>query len=105
MAFSEISDGPLRDKSVLRPVAGLTAALSKNDLERVAINAIKKHRRLRDVAEACEQPPIAIRTGEEAPGEVRLAYIEAMIDMHAQRMVVSTLLDLLGYSPRVPEDP
>lgn len=34
-------------------------------------------------------------------GAPRLAYIEAMIDMHAQQIVVSTLLDVLGYIPAV----
>ncbi|NTJ11767.1 transcriptional repressor TraM [Rhizobium lusitanum] len=93
-------------KIILRPIIGLTENLPKGDLERITIEAIKSHRRLRDVAEErweqCSMEsldPLA-----ETVGAARMAYITAMIDMHAQQTVLSTLLDLLGHIPSVAAD-
>lgn len=33
-----------------------------------------------------------------------LAYVRAMIDVHAQQTVLSTLLDVLGHVPETPAD-
>ena len=93
-------------KNILRPIIGLTENLPKGDLERITIEAIKSHRRLRDVAEECrEQCSMApLDPLAETVGAARMAYIAAMIDMHAQQTVLSTLLDLLGHIPSVPSD-
>ncbi|CAN7703296.1 transcriptional repressor TraM (plasmid) [Aminobacter sp. NyZ550] len=94
-------------KLVLRPVVGLTENLPTSDLERITIRAIKTHRRLRDLAEARQDEWHAIEAGDppaEAARSVHIAYITAMIDMHAQQTVLSTLLDVLGYFPSVPRD-
>lgn len=95
------------NKLVLRPVVGLTENLPKSDLEQIAVQAINAHRRLRDVAEARQDEWHALEAGEpsaEAARSVHIAYITAMIDMHTQQTVLSTLLDVLGYIPSVPED-
>ncbi|RWJ39850.1 MAG: transcriptional regulator [Mesorhizobium sp.] len=93
-------------KIILRPVIGLTENLPKRDLEQITVEAIRTHRRLRDTAEAkyeewCKSPPVA---GCDTAGPARIAYVTAMIDMHAQQTVVSTLLDVLGHIPLVPAD-
>jgi len=94
-------------KLVLRAVVGLTENLPKADLEQITIQAIKAHRRLRDVAEASQEKWHAIEAGgpsAKAARSARIAYVTAMIGMHAQQTVVSTLLDVLGYIPSVPSD-
>lgn len=94
-------------KLVLRPIVGLTENLPKSDLEQITIQAIQTHRRLRDLAEARQDEWHAIEARDpsaEAARWVHIAYIAAMIDMHAQQTVLSTLLDVLGYIPSVPED-
>lgn len=90
-------------KCVLRPVVGLTENLPKADIEFITIEAIKTHRRLRDQAEVkFEQWKSSEPVAQEARvGAPRIAYILATIDLHAQQAVLSTLLDVLGYIPKV----
>ncbi|MGA0565374.1 transcriptional repressor TraM [Ancylobacter sp. VNQ12] len=93
-------------KVTLRPVVGLTENLPRRDLEQITIQAIKIHRSLRDAADARyeewrKSPPV---TGCETVGPSRIAYVTAMIDMHAQQTVLSTLLDVLGHVPPVSVD-
>jgi hypothetical protein len=84
---------------------GLTENLPKGDLEQITIEAILRHRRLRDVAEErfekCQtsspDDPLC-----ETVGAARIDYISAMIDVHAQQTALSTLLDVLGYIPSMP---
>lgn len=90
-------------RSLLRPVVGLAENLPKKDLEHITIEVIRKHRRLRDDAEALEasyseQPSRSPHT----VGQARLAWVSAMMQMHAQQTLLSTLLDTLGYIPDVP---
>ncbi len=92
---------------VLRPIVGLTENLPKGDLERITLEAIKTHRRLRDAAEErwtqCQMAP-SVDSFAATAGDARIAYVKAMIEMHAQQAVLSTLLDVLGYIPSVPSD-
>lgn len=95
------------DKLTLIPVIGLTENLPKSDLEQITVEAIRSHRRLRDVAEQRyeqwrAEPPVD--PAAATMGSARIAYVTAMIDMHAQQTVLSTLLDVLGYIPSVPKD-
>lgn len=88
------------------PVIGLTENLPKGDLEQITIQAIRTHRRLRDTAEARYEEwrrsaPVAAC---DTVGPARIAYVTAMIDMHAQQIVLSTLLDELGHVPLVSTD-
>lgn len=94
-------------KLVLRPVVGLTENLPTSELEQITIQAIKTHRRLRDLAEARQNEWHATQAHDPSTasaGPARIAYVTAMIDMHAQQTVLSTLLDVLGYIPSVPGD-
>lgn len=107
MANSKRVAEHLESKLVLRPVLGLTNSLSKADVEWITIRAIKKHRQLRNIAEAQERESKCAPSVDAPPetvGVTRLSFIEAMINMHAQQTVVSTLLDLLGYIPTVSDD-
>ncbi len=90
---------------LLRPVIGLAENLPKKDLERITIEAIRKHRRLRDEAEFLEasyseQPA----RSSDTVGPARLAWVSAMIQVHTQQTLLSTLLNVLGYIPDVPDD-
>ena len=92
-------------RPLLRPVVGLAENLPKKDLEHITIEVIRKHRRLRDEAEALEasyseQPSKSVDT----VGQARLAWVSAMMQMHTQQTLLSTLLDVLGYIPEVPGD-
>lgn len=88
-------------KLVLRPLIGLMNGLDPKEIERFVVEEIEKHRRLRDEAiklEAIE----GSKAGSEGRSETNRAYVSAMIAVHAQQTVVSTLLDILGYIPGVP---
>ncbi len=92
-------------KPLLRPVVGLTENLPKKDLEQITVEAIKEHRRLRDEAEALFAPYVENPlTPGSAIGAARLAWISAMVRMHAQQALLSTLLNVLGYVPEVPDE-
>lgn len=90
------------NKLVLRPLIGLMNGLEPKEIERFVIEEIEKHRRLRDEATRIE----AVLESEKADdGEciTSRAYISAMIAVHAQQTVVSTLLDILGHIPNMPK--
>lgn len=98
-----ITDGPLSDtKLILRPLIGLMSDLPPEEIERHVVREIEKHRRLRDEAVMLEAR-IDAATGSESAGDASQAYIAAMIAVHAQQTVVSTLLDILGYIPNLPK--
>lgn len=91
----------VKDKLVLRPLIGLMNGLEREDIERFVFEEIEKHRRLRDEATRIEAILESQPTGA-AEMETNRAYISAMIAVHAQQTVVSTLLDILGYIPEMP---
>ncbi|MCW0001884.1 transcriptional repressor TraM [Pararhizobium sp. YC-54] len=93
----------LTDTCELRPVIGLTRGLSGADLETLTVDAIRTHRQLVGKADQLFQAlPDDYKTGIVVGGAQHLAYIEAMIAMHAQMQAVNTLLGILGYIPKVP---
>jgi hypothetical protein len=104
MTAGKNSDAQLEPSFILRPIVGLVECLPKVDLEQITIEAIKTHRCLRDIAEERYE---AWRTGSSSNGETagpaRIAYVTAMIDVHAQQTVLSTLLEVLGHIPLVPK--
>ncbi len=89
------------DKLVLRPLIGLTDGLKPDEIERFVVEEIVKHRRLRDEAVRLENL-LDSESEQTELTENRRAYISAMIAVHAQQTVVSTLLDILGYIPEIP---
>lgn len=90
---------------VLRPIVSLTETLPKKVLEPIVMEAMLRHRLLRDVAELRLTEVHDELPGCEAVGSERLAYIRAMIECHAQQACLSTLLDVLGYVPDMPAEP
>lgn len=95
-------DAVSENKLVLRPLIGLMNGLEPQEIERLVIEEIEKHRRLRDEAVRVEAI-LESEATEEFKAEANRAYISAMIAVHAQQTVVSTLLDILGYIPGVPK--
>lgn len=96
--------GPLTEtKIVLRPLIGLMSDQSPEEIERYTVDEIEKHRRLRDEAVKLEALLDAAVVDGEKRTEMNRAYVSAMIAVHAQQTVVSTLLDILGYIPEMPK--
>lgn len=72
------------------------------ELEAAAIESILEHRRLLDLA---EQAYTAMTQGpsDAAVLQRRETYEHAMLSCMAQMASVTTLVDLLGYIPNVPQ--
>lgn len=97
-------DADTQVQTILRPIVGLTRGLPKSVLEPMVVEAIRKHRYLRDLAEMRETEAHQCEKSDEVLSPARTAYVRAMIDVHAQQTVLSTLLDVLGYIPEVLAD-
>lgn len=100
--FKASTAGPLSDSKLkLRPLIGLMSDQPPEEIERHAVREIEKHRRLRNNAVMLEAKFDAAADSDSAR-EAGQDYIQAMIAVHAQQTVVSTLLDILGYLPDMP---
>jgi hypothetical protein len=86
---------------VLRPLIGLMQGRDPDDVERFTIAEMEKHRLLRDEAVRLEARYCELRDDGERGGAEN-DYVAAMIAVHAQQTVVSTLLDILGFIPKTP---
>jgi hypothetical protein len=87
---------------MLRPMIGLVEGL---DPSQITIDAIVKHRVLRDEASALSVEPQKPVSAQTRPQEVSFAergYIAAMIAVDDQQTAPSSLLDILGYIPDIP---
>ena len=89
-------------KLILRPLIGLMSDQPPEEIEHYVVLEIEKHRRLRDEALFLEAQ-VDAATEEDEVRDAGRAYISAMIAVHAQQTVVSTLLDILGYIPEIPK--
>lgn len=98
------SDANSEVKSVLRPIIGLTETLPKKALEPLVVEAILRHRFLRDVAELRLRECNAEASRSDERDVANLAYVRAMIECHTQQACLSTLIDVLGYVPNVASD-
>ncbi len=86
----------------LPPIVGLLSDESEQTIEILTIGAIKKHRKLVDRAERMFQHAHASdKTREAAPSEAYIGYLAATIEMHAQMSALTTLLGILGRTPKV----
>lgn len=94
------------NKIRLTPLIGLVQHLPSSDLEEIVAAEIRKHRSLRSDASVLYENWQAVETansgGEGRASAAEKAYLTAMIAQQAQQTVVSTLLDVLGYIPKVP---
>ncbi|EUB98284.1 Transcriptional repressor TraM [Rhizobium sp. CF080] len=93
-----------QNKLVLRPLIGLMSNQPPEEVERHVVLEIEKHRRLRDEAVVLESQ-MGAAAGTEELQQTSRSYVSAMIALHAQQTVVSTLLDILGYLPAMPSKP
>jgi TraR antiactivator len=89
------------EKLILRPLIGLMHGRDASEVERFTIEEIEKHRQLRDTASRLEEL-VEKHANSKSTCEVKRSYVSAMIAVHAQQTVVSTLIDILGYIPEVP---
>lgn len=91
-----------RDRIDLKPLIGLLDGLPTSIVEKLTIDAIREHRDLVEQAETLFNAlPAEIKAGKQAGGEAHTTYLEATIRMHAQMSALTTLLSLLGYTPKV----
>jgi len=81
----------------------LIAPLSSDQIEKLTIEAIHEHRVLLAKAEAAfESLESAAAAKADTAGELREAYTRTMLAARAQQMVLATLVERLGFIPRVP---
>lgn len=100
--FKANADGLVSDnKLILRPLIGLMSDQPPEEIERHVVREIEKHRRLRNDAVMLEAK-VDAAADSDTVREASEDYIQAMIAVHAQQTVVSTLLDILGYIPDMP---
>lgn len=86
----------------LRPVVGLLQGIPEPVIERLTITAIKRHRELMNNADKLyrELPP-EIKAGRMSAGLAQVDYLDAAIEMHSQMSALTTLLSVLGRTPKV----
>jgi len=85
----------------LKPLVGLLHGLPSSLVERLTIDAIHEHRKLLEHAETLfNELPAEVKAGKEAGSNAHVAYLEATIRMHAQMSALTTLLQILGYTPK-----
>ncbi len=91
-------------KLILRPLIGLMSGQPPQVIEWHLVREVERHRHLRDEAVRLEAQLDA--TEDQVLAEdAKRALVSAMIAVHAQQTVVSTLLDILGYLPDLPGSP
>lgn len=86
----------------LRPLIGLLADVPEPIVELLTVQAIMTHRELVQKAEALfETLSAEERSGAESGSATHLAYLQATIEMHAQMSALTTLLRILGRTPKL----
>jgi hypothetical protein len=86
----------------LRPLIGLLADLPEPIVELLTVQAIMTHRELVQKAEALfEALPAEERSGAAAGSTAHVTYLQATIEMHAQMSALTTLLTILGRTPKL----
>ena len=96
------ADDRLNGEAVdLKPLVGLLQELPSPLVERLTVEAIREHRGLLERAENLYSELSAeVKTGKEVGSEAHIAYLEATIRMHAQMSALTTLLHILGHTPK-----
>lgn len=88
---------------VAKAMAKLIAPLSMDQLETLTVDAIHEHRALLAKSElAYEALEKAEAAQVETAGALREAYTRVMLSARAQQIVLATLVERLGFIPRVP---
>lgn len=98
---TQVGDSGMQDIE-LRPLVGLLAGAPDHIVEKLTADAMKKHRALLAAAEQSFQDYKAGAWDSNEAGEAAyLAYLETTIEMHAQMSALTTLLTILGRTPKV----
>lgn len=88
---------------VAATLSALIAPLSKDQIEKLTIDAIHEHRGLLAKAEAAfESLESAADARADTADELRETYTKMMLAVRAQQTVLATLVERLGFIPRVP---
>lgn len=97
------SDGNTITRDVDLPsVIGLLCGESEQTVETLTIGAIKRHRKLVGRAERMFQDVHENGVKKEPqPTDAYIGYLAATIEMHAQMSALTTLLTILGRTPKV----
>lgn len=86
-------------------LAELIAPVDECELEALAASAIREHRRKLARAEDAYEAWMTVEGQDtEHARQLKIAYIEAMLDSHAHMNVVEVLVDKLGSIPSVDDD-
>lgn len=86
----------------LRPLIGLLADVPEAIVELLTVQAIMTHRELVHKAEALfETHSAEERSGADSGSVTHVAYLQATIEMHAQMSALTTLLRILGRTPKL----
>jgi len=105
MGTRDIEQSSDLQMALLNPVIGLVQGLDAKQLSDVTIDAILKHRALRDQAEMSQSEFDKASAGTACAEEIAFAqraHIAAMLAMVSHQSVLSTLLDILGHIPDIP---
>ncbi|MDH0912458.1 transcriptional repressor TraM [Rhizobium pusense] len=99
--MSKEENGTIEDVD-LRPLVGLLAGVPERIIEGLTVEAIKKHRDLVEKAEILFQNlPTNAQGGIDGNDATQIDYFAAAIEMHAQMSALTTLLKILGRTPKV----
>ncbi|CAM5280082.1 hypothetical protein AFEL58S_00204 [Afipia felis] len=90
---------------VATKMANLIAPLSLDEIERMTIDAIREHRAALAKAEAAYDSWKEAQAAHlETVTERHKEYTRVMLAATVQQMVLATLIERLGFIPRVPPD-
>jgi hypothetical protein len=85
----------------LKPLIGLLRGLPEALIERLTVDALREHRQLVAHAEHLfDELPADVKAGKEDGGDAQIRYFKATIAMHAQMSALTTLISILGYTPK-----
>ncbi|MBW9116379.1 transcriptional regulator [Rhizobium cauense] len=85
----------------LQPIVGLLRGVPEPVIEHLTVTAIQRHRNLINKADTLfHRMPPHVKAGYEAAGVDHIEYLETAIEMHSQMLALTTLLDVLGRTPK-----
>ena len=101
MVKAQVRGGGVPDKNKFG-LAELLDPIDESELEALAVSAIREHRRRLAGAEDAYEAWTAVEGQDtECARQLKIAYIQAMLDSHAHMSVVEVLVDKLGRIPSV----
>jgi hypothetical protein len=89
------------DVDVAATMANLLASLSVDQIKSLTVKAIQEHRQALVKAETAYDAWKAAEANNHDAAELHENYTRLMLAARAQQMVLATLIDRLGYVPKV----